>query len=110
MLKKIDSLEQLNELLAKEEKFFLLKHSLTCPISHAAYVEYQKFSDENQDTPAYYLAIQDARALSNDIAARFQIKHESPQAILFLYGQAHWNTSHWKITNRSLTSANCDSK
>lgn len=105
MLEKIDTLEQLEELLQKEEKFFLLKHSLTCPISHAAYQEYEKYTKENQTIPAYYLAVQEARPLSNEIAEKFEIKHESPQALLFSKGQAIWNASHWKITKKSLTVA-----
>lgn len=105
MLRKIDTVEQFEDVLAKEEKFFLLKHSLTCPISQAAYQEYQKFSNENEGFPAYFLAVQDARPLSNEIAVKFQIKHESPQAILFSNGKALWNASHWKITNRSLEAA-----
>lgn len=105
MLEKIDTIEQFSEVLKKESKFYLLKHSLTCPISHAAYKEYEKYADENQDIKAYYLAVQEARPLSNEIAEKFQIKHESPQAILFSNGEALWNASHWKITNRSLANA-----
>jgi bacillithiol system protein YtxJ len=105
MLTKIDTVEQFDEILGKEKKFLLLKHSLTCPISHAAYQEYQKFAEANQNVPAYFLAVQDSRPLSNEIADKFQIKHESPQAILFDNGQAQWNASHWKITSRSLETA-----
>lgn len=105
MLKKIDTTEQFNDLLTNENKFFLLKHSLTCPISLAAYKEYEKFAAENQGVNTYYLAVQDARPLSNEIAEIFQIKHESPQAILFAGGEPKWNASHWKITNRSLGNA-----
>lgn len=110
MLKKVDTTEQFNEILNKDEKFYFLKHSLTCPISQAAYKEYEKFAAEHQEIPAYYLAVQDSRPLSNEIAGNFQIKHESPQAILFSNGKAVWNASHWKITSRSLTNAMEESK
>jgi bacillithiol system protein YtxJ len=105
MLEKIDTVEQFDELLKKEETFFLLKHSLTCPVSHAAYQEYQKYASEHQDVPTYFLAVQESRPLSNEIAEKFEIKHESPQAILFSNGEPQWNASHWKITNRSLVGA-----
>jgi len=105
MLEKVDTIEQFEDLLKNNESFFFLKHSLTCPISQAAYQEYQKFAEASQTVPTYFLAVQDSRPLSNEIAEKFQIKHESPQAILFSNGEARWNASHWKITNRSLTSA-----
>ena len=105
MIEKMDTLEQFEELTEKEGSFFLLKHSLTCPISHAAYQEYQKFANEHENVSVYYLAVQEARPLSNEIAEKFAIKHESPQAILFSNGQPIWNASHWKITSRSLDAA-----
>lgn len=102
MLEKIETSQQFEELLKREGKFYFLKHSLTCPISQAAYKEYEKFAAENPSVPTYFLAVQESRPLSNEIAERFEIKHESPQAILFANGKAVWNASHWKITNRSL--------
>lgn len=104
-MEKVDSIEQFDELLKKNDRFYFLKHSLTCPISMAAYKEYEKYAAENSDMPVYYLAVQDSRPLSNDIAEKFQIKHESPQAILFVNGNAVWNASHWKVTKRSLANA-----
>lgn len=105
MLKKLDTVEQFNEVLENESKFFLLKHSLTCPISQAAFQEYQKYAENHKEVSAYYLAVQNSRPLSTEIAAEFSIKHESPQAILFSGKKAVWNTSHWKITQSSLSSA-----
>lgn len=105
MLQKIETSEQFDQVLQRENKFFLLKHSLTCPISKAAFDQYQKFTEAESSVPAYYLAVQDARPLSNEITAKFAIKHESPQAILFSKKQAVWNASHWKVTKDSLTSA-----
>lgn len=106
MLKKVDTMEQFEELLANNERFYFLKHSLTCPISLAAYKEYEKYATEHAEMPVYYLAVQDARPLSNGIADKYNIKHESPQAILFVNGEPIWNASHWKITKRSLAAAN----
>jgi bacillithiol system protein YtxJ len=108
VLEKINQIEEFDELLKSKNKFFLLKHSLTCPVSHAAYQEYQKFSNELPNVPAYFLAVQDSRPMSNEIAERYQVKHESPQAILFSNTQAVWHASHWKITKASLTSAVTD--
>jgi bacillithiol system protein YtxJ len=105
MLQKLVSIEQFDEVLQKENKFFLLKHSLTCPISNAAYNQYQEFTEGQSEVPTFFLAVQDARPLSNEIAERFQIKHESPQAILFFNKNAVWNTSHWHITKDSLSNA-----
>lgn len=110
MVEKIETQEQFEELLKKEEKFLFLKHSLTCPVSQAAYQEYQKFADNENSIPAYFLAVQDSRPLSNEIAEKFNIKHESPQAILFTNGEPRWNASHWKITKRSLADAVSENK
>ncbi|MFE8703397.1 bacillithiol system redox-active protein YtxJ [Cytobacillus sp. FJAT-54145] len=104
-MKKIDSVEQFDQAVNEGETIFILKHSLTCPISHAAYEEYEKFASEHLQNHTYYLAVQEARPLSNHIAETFHIKHESPQAILFMNGDVVWHASHWKITFESLEKA-----
>lgn len=87
------------------ELFLLFKHSSTCPISQAAYEEYETFANENEIVKTYYLVVQEDRSLSNHIAEKFQIKHESPQAILFKNSEPVWHASHWKITFDSLKKA-----
>lgn len=99
---KLNSEEEFNHALDKEEALFVLKHSITCPISQAAYKEYETFSTEQQAVPTYFLTVQEARPLSNYIAETFQIKHESPQAILFTKSKAVWNASHRNINQKSL--------
>ncbi|RFU68762.1 bacillithiol system redox-active protein YtxJ [Peribacillus saganii] len=101
---KIQTKEQFEELV-KKESFLILKHSLTCPISQEAFDEYQSFVQDHQEFNTAYLAVQEARPLSNEIAENFGIKHESPQAILFRDGKPVWNASHWKITYDSLSNA-----
>ena len=102
---KVETIEDFNQVLEKENHFILIKHSLTCPISKAAFDEYEQFVAEHQDVPTYYLYVQEARELSNHIAEHFEIKHESPQALLFDDGKVKWNASHRSITKESLVTA-----
>ncbi|WP_299089209.1 bacillithiol system redox-active protein YtxJ [uncultured Metabacillus sp.] len=98
----IETIEQFEELFNKHEQFLFVKNSLTCPISQAAFEEYQEFAETHQDFPSYHLHVQDSRQLSNYIAETFGIKHESPQALLFKGRNVVWNASHWKITSEAL--------
>jgi bacillithiol system protein YtxJ len=43
--------------------------------------------------------------LSNAIAERFGVRHETPQALLIKDGRVVWHASHWSITSDSLTEA-----
>ena len=104
-MEKIDTIEKLEELVTDNKAFWLVKHSLTCPISAHAFEEYKQFSQENKEIPAYYLAVQEARSLSNYIAEKYQVKHESPQALLFVNNTIVWHASHGRITTSSLQDA-----
>ena len=52
-----------------------------------------------------FLDLLEHRDLSNEIAERSGVKHESPQAILLRDGKAIWNASHMSITSDSLLEA-----
>lgn len=101
--KVIETVEQFEEVLTKHEKFLFLKNSLTCPISHSAFEEFEHFTEDHQDISSYYLNVQDARPLSNYISETYGVKHESPQVLLFEDNQIIWNASHWKITFDALS-------
>ncbi len=103
-MKKITSEEELQQLL-EHDVFLLLKHSLTCPISGAAFDEYSQFVDEHPAIATAYLAVQEAKPLSEHVRDLTGIKHESPQAILFKNSEAVWNTSHGRITAQNLEQA-----
>ncbi|MFJ7829170.1 bacillithiol system redox-active protein YtxJ [Peribacillus sp. NPDC097264] len=103
-LTKIETEQQFNELVT-EDLFLLFKHSVTCPVSAEAFEHYQKFIAEHPELKTAYLAVQEARPLSNHVAETFEIKHQSPQAILFKNGTPTWNESHWRITEDSLGKA-----
>lgn len=104
-MKKFNGTDDFNQAVEAFDQLFVLKHSSTCPISQAAYEEYESFAGENENMPIYYLVVQEDRDLSNYIADKYNIKHQSPQALLFKSGEVAWHDSHWKITFDSLTKA-----
>ncbi|WP_246140841.1 bacillithiol system redox-active protein YtxJ [Bacillus marasmi] len=104
-MQKVETAEQFNQILQSGQPFTFLKHSVTCPISQAAYEEYVKFTEDHPALNSYYLTVQDSRPLSNYIAEKFQIKHESPQAFYISNQQVVWHASHWKITSDALEKA-----
>jgi bacillithiol system protein YtxJ len=45
------------------------------------------------------------RPLSQSVATRFQVRHESPQVLLVVNGQAKWSASHFGVTTDRITRA-----
>lgn len=100
-LQKLSTFEELTHFLEEKQTLFLLKNSTTCPISHEAFRQYEKLGNESPET-IYYLNVQEARPFSNEIAETYQVKHESPQVLLFKNKAITWHTSHWDITYKNL--------
>lgn len=92
---KIDSKEKLDEIFASsnEKPVVLFKHSVTCPISADVYHEVS-----NADADINLIVVQSARDISNAIAERTGIRHESPQAIVLKDGKAVYHASHYDVT------------
>ncbi len=103
-IKKLTSVDEMNQFVQQPGKHLLFKHSTTCPISAKAHEEFQAFVKDTNTSAAIVLVIED-RPVSNQIAEHFGIKHESPQIFLLEDGQVRWNTSHWKITSEALKEA-----
>ena len=91
--------------LSHESPVYLLKHSLICPVSSAAYREFEAFLRVNTSVPGFVVKIQENRALSGRIAEDTGVRHESPQVLLFKDGEVVWNESHYGISARSLKAA-----
>jgi bacillithiol system protein YtxJ len=84
----------------------LLKHSLTCGTSAYAHEEVEDFlSAPGFPGDACVVHVQTGRAISDAIAKRFGIRHESPQLLLISNGQVVWQASHHRITRREIAAA-----
>jgi bacillithiol system protein YtxJ len=93
---------------SRERPVLFFKHSLTCPVSTAAWQAYLEFLEGQpaEERVLYTLIeIQKAREISREVETRTGLKHESPQALLVRDGKVVWSASHWDITAESIAQA-----
>jgi len=84
---------------------FLLKHSTRCPISGAAWREYQRFGEAQPSAELWRVLVIENSPLSAKVASTTGIGHQSPQILLFSGGQVVWHASHWSITEEAMADA-----
>lgn len=87
---------------SKDHPLFVMKHSSTCPISAAAY---QEFDNLETDLPKHVLIVQDSRPVSNEIESDLGIQHASPQLFLLKDGKAVWQATHHAIRGSKIKQA-----
>lgn len=88
-----------------DKPVLVFKHSTQCPISGVAYRRMAKYLEEAGDDapPIYFVKVIERRPVSQGIAKKLDVKHESPQLILLKGEKALWSTSHHAITSEALT-------
>jgi bacillithiol system protein YtxJ len=95
----LTDLAQLSEIeaLSNEKPVVIFKHSTRCSISRMALKQFEREFDLNETVDAYFLDLIAHRDISNEIANRFNVYHESPQLILIKNGKAVYDVSHSDI-------------
>jgi len=108
-IQRIDTIPALDALIARsnETPVWLFKHSLTCGVSSYAWSELQRFAAESPEDGAVFavIEIQVARPVSDALAQRTGVRHESPQIFLLRQGQVAWQASHYGINRQALVQA-----
>ncbi len=82
--------------------YLLLKHSNTCPISQGGFDAFADYTAAHPEQPAGYLVIQEGRDFSAEVTEFANVRHESPQVLLFKDGQVVWSTTHYSITVKAI--------
>lgn len=82
----------------REPTCVLLKHGAHCPISRAARGELQTFADRHPDVPLYGVEVTEHRTLSDTLATRLGVDHQSPQVFVLRGGRVSWHAEHFDIT------------
>jgi bacillithiol system protein YtxJ len=84
----------------------LFKHSTECPISANARREMESFVAQGAGgLPVYTVDVNARTDVSEHIAERTGIRHESPQVIVLRSGRPEWNASRFDITAGALRDA-----
>ena len=102
--RQLTDLGQLNEIVevSNETLVLIFKHSTRCSISRYALKQFEnEFAFEDKIAP-YFLDLIAHRDVSNEIAQRFGVFHESPQIILIKEGKAIYDASHESIDAKKL--------
>lgn len=102
--RQLTDLGQLNEIvdLSNEKAVLIFKHSTRCSISRFALKQFENEFDLEEKITPYFLDLLNHRDVSNEIANRFEVEHQSPQLLLIKNGKAIFATSHSDIDAKFL--------
>src|SRR6476469_10722592 len=105
-LKPLSRVDELEDAIAEssERPVLLFKHSRNCGVSCEALDELQAHVGRTDGTAVYkVVTVQSHRTVSDHMAARLGIRHETPQAILLRDGRPVWSAPHFRITAAALS-------
>ena len=104
-LSKVDKIDlidedQLDEILnlSTKKPVIIFKHSTRCGVSRIVLNQFEKKLSKSKNDPYFYfLDLIKNRSLSNHIAERFNITHQSPQLIVIQNREVMSHNSHFRI-------------
>ncbi len=101
----LTDLKQLDELAGESfrKPVYIFKHSTRCSISRMALKQFEShYSLAEHEAKGYFLDLLAHRDISNEIAERFGVVHQSPQLILIINGVCNYTVSHSDIDAEEL--------
>lgn len=100
----LTDLSQLDEIvtLSNEKPVVIFKHSTRCSVSRFALKQFESEYDLTDCVDAYFLDLLEYRVISNEIASRFGVYHQSPQLLLIKEGKSVYDVSHSDINAMEL--------
>ena len=104
----LSGVDELERLLADSQTrpVLLFKHSRSCGVSAEALDELIEHLSANQANAQYAMVtVQTHRDVSNAVAARLGIRHETPQAIVVKEGRVSWSASHFRVNAQAIDKA-----
>jgi bacillithiol system protein YtxJ len=97
-LEEIDKLSYTFEI----KGILLFKHSTRCSISSVALNRLERSLKVSDSLPFYLLDLLDYRSISQHIAERYGIAHQSPQILIIKNGKCIYDASHSGIDGQNI--------
>ncbi|MEX0811425.1 MAG: bacillithiol system redox-active protein YtxJ [Chitinophagales bacterium] len=101
----LTDIEQIDQLIkeSKTQSVCIFKHSTRCSLSSTVLNRLErKWDDKLNEINMYYLDLIAHRDVSNAVADKTSIEHQSPQLILLKGGKVVYSASHTAIDAESL--------
>ncbi|MFP5438096.1 MAG: bacillithiol system redox-active protein YtxJ [Bacteroidia bacterium] len=93
----LTELKQLDTIVEEsaDTPVIIFKHSTRCPVSRMALKNFEnEYSIGEEEATPYFLDLIAHRDISNAIAERFNVIHQSPQVLVIKNGQSVYSESH----------------
>jgi len=102
----LNTVEELDTALASPNPVLIFKHSSTCGLSAMAAEEVAEWLDTREmAADVYVVDVRRSRPVSQAVAERLKVRHESPQALLVQHGIVRWHRSHAGVTAAAIERA-----
>lgn len=96
----IPETDEIESILQKSEEQaqLIYKHSHRCSVSLMAKEELEEIAEElSSRSDLYMVDVIGRREVSNAIASKLNVRHESPQVIILKDREVVWKGSHWDV-------------
>ena len=101
-LTKMETLDEIAQ-TSKKQTVAILKHSTSCGISRMVLRQFEQSYDlKEEQIKLYFLDLLAYRDISNKIASRFNVPHQSPQLLVIKDGEVVFDASHGSIQSEKL--------
>ncbi|WP_339609816.1 bacillithiol system redox-active protein YtxJ [uncultured Planktosalinus sp.] len=100
--KQLTSVSKLDEIIetSKTKPVAIFKHSTRCGISRMVLKQFERDYNAGEEVvDLYYLDLLSYRFVSDEVAARFQVWHQSPQLLIIQNGKCVNHASHSEISS-----------
>lgn len=106
--KHLSAQEEVDEvfLASNETAQIILKHSNSCGTSYFAKKNLESITKEELGSTSLHLIdVIRSRPVSNYLADKAGVRHESPQVFIIKNGEVVWNASHGMVTAQNVLQA-----